>query len=56
MKNYEERIPLRTILQHFVNHVESLEIASQTHIRDCYEEEFLVSRVHTILKKIFGKY
>uniref|UniRef100_A0A8D8PTC7 protein-tyrosine-phosphatase n=1 Tax=Cacopsylla melanoneura TaxID=428564 RepID=A0A8D8PTC7_9HEMI len=41
MQNYEERIPLRTILQHFVNHVESLELASQSQQKDCYEEEFL---------------
>lgn len=39
MKEEHERTPLRTILQNFLNHIESLEIQR---IEDSYEKEFQV--------------
>jgi len=39
MKEEQERTPLRTILQNFLNHIESLEIQR---IEDSYEKEFQV--------------
>jgi hypothetical protein len=39
MKEEHERTPLRTILQNFLNHIESLEIQR---IEESYEKEFQV--------------
>jgi hypothetical protein len=39
MKEEQDRTPLRTILQNFINHIESLEIQN---VEDRYEKEFQV--------------
>ena len=39
-----ERVPLKTILQNFLNHVESLE-ARRVEGEDTYDKEFQVSQV-----------
>lgn len=39
MKEEQERTPLRTILQNFLNHIESLEIQR---VEDSYDKEFQV--------------
>lgn len=39
MKEERDRTPLRTILQNFINHIESLEIQN---VEDRYEKEFQV--------------
>ena len=46
MKEEKEEIPLKTILNNFLNHVESLEIAREDSLKgeglDQYEKEFQV--------------
>ena len=48
MKEEKEEIPLKTILQNFLNHVENLEVAREESNNgegeDQYEKEFQVSR------------
>lgn len=39
MKEEQDRTPLRTVLQNFINHIESLEIQN---VEDRYEKEFQV--------------
>ena len=46
MKEEKEEIPLKTILNNFLNHVESLELAREDSLKgegvDQYEKEFQV--------------
>ena len=46
MKEEKEEIPLKTILQNFLNHVEGLEVAREDSLKgegiDQYEKEFQV--------------
>ena len=48
MKEESEEIPLKTILQNFLNHVENLEVAREESLsgegEDQYEKEFQVNR------------
>lgn len=53
MKEESEEIPLKTILQNFLNHVENLEVAREESLNgegeDQYEKEFQVISVLCIL-------
>ena len=42
------KVPLKTILQNFLNHVESLETRKKEG-EDAYEKEFQVSRLHRVI-------
>ena len=51
MKEDKEEIPLKTILQNFLNHVETLE-AARDEGEDQYEKEFQVDQLINLINEI----
>ena len=55
MKEDKEEIPLKTILQNFLNHVETLE-AARDEGEDQYEKEFQVDQLIDLINEKSSKY